>query len=202
VKTTLEHREWLLVEQEATDLGSSSAQTLLERAREMPGALRYTRKRDRVVLLGEQRNTSVKHLRSEDVPSIEQVESVLEASGLEWARREQSWAVVGLLREVRVTAVPGAVQLVAVLADWDEIAPECRDALAEFLLRAQASLCFARCEIGPTQARIVSQAHLSTLDVDLMDSLRGVTTGCQRLTREVEALLRPELARMYRAFHG
>src|SRR5688500_1770578 len=101
----LEHRSWLVVEREEPDQVSCSAQELLEGSRALPGTLRYTRRGRDVVLMGEHRsapptpssevmNRLLQNAASEEIPAAEQIESVLEASGLEWARREGAWAVV------------------------------------------------------------------------------------------------------------
>ena len=108
----------------------------------------------------------------------------MDASGFTWSRRASSWAVTvrdRQPREVLVIAVPGGARAAAVLADWDEIAPICRDALAEFLVAAQAGLRFARCEMDERRVGIIGFAAAPSLDADLVHALLGVTTGCDLL---------------------
>ncbi len=97
-----------------------------------------------------------------------------------------------------MSPVPGGTRATAVLADWDEIAPVCRDALAEFLLAAQAGLRCARCELDERRASLVAFVATASLEVDLTHALLGVAAGCDLLAREATALLRPEIAEIYR----
>jgi hypothetical protein len=143
--------------------------------------------------------------RTQAVPPPEAVEAALDGSGVGWCSRDDGWAVPATQArpwELRVRPVPGGVRVEAVLAEWDEDDRVEAAGLARFLAAAQASLRFARCELGPHSARVVSLAEGPRLETDLPHSLRGVAAGCGLLVREVRALLVPEVARRYLAFHG
>jgi hypothetical protein len=130
----------------------------------------------------------------------EAIEAALDDSGLPWSRRQSGWSVAvteRLPREVVVRPVPGGAQVQAVLAEWDDIAPACATALADFLKAAGAGLRFARCESDGRQARLVGFAATDTLDADLRHALLGVAAGCELMAREAAALLRPEVAENY-----
>ena len=136
-----------------------------------------------------------------DVPSEEDIEAALDGSGCPWSRRASCWTVNVTdrqPREVLVRAVPGGVRVTTVLTDWDEIAPNCAETLAQFLTGAQGGLRFARCELNERQAIVAGFAATETVDVDLAHALSGVAAGCELLAREAAALLRPKVAEIYR----
>lgn len=135
----------------------------------------------------------------------EALEAAIDASGLNWSRRETTWAVPatdGLPRELLVTRVPAGARVEAVLAEWTgDLGQDEAQALAELLSTAQAGVRFARCEMQDHSARAVSLAATETLDSDLTHSLMGVAAACRLLAREAEAVLVPEVARAYLDFH-
>jgi hypothetical protein len=135
------------------------------------------------------------------MPALEEtIEAVLDGAGWRWSRRATSWSVAvteRLPREVAILAAGDGVRVETTLAEWDEIPAICREALAEFLLAAQAGLRFARCELSDRQARLVSQVAADRLDEDLPHALLGVAAGCELLAREVAVLLRPDVAEIY-----
>jgi hypothetical protein len=134
-------------------------------------------------------------------PALEEaIEAVLDATGWRWSRRAASWAVAvteRLPREVTIVTAEDRVRVETTLAEWDEIPPICREALAEFLLAAQAGLRFAHCELDDRQARLVSPVAADRLDEDLPQALLGVAAGCELLAREAAVLLRPHVAEIY-----
>jgi hypothetical protein len=135
--------------------------------------------------------------------AAEAIEAALDGSGFPWSRRPPDWPIAmkeRLPREILVSPAPGGAGVRAVLAEWDDIAPACSEALALFLRAAQQGLRFARCEIDERQARVVAFAAAASLDADLPHALLGVAAGCELLAREAAALLLPEVAQMYLAF--
>jgi hypothetical protein len=130
----------------------------------------------------------------------EAIEMALDGGGLPWSRRASCWSVAvteRLPREVLVRSAPGGACVQAVLVEWDDLAPACREALAHFVAAAQAGLRFAHCECDARQARVTAFAATERLDADLTHALLGVAAGCELLAREAAALLRPEVAEMY-----
>jgi len=133
-------------------------------------------------------------------PDEEVIEAALDGSGFPWSRRASSWAVAvteRLPREVLVGPAPGGARVTTTLTEWDEIAPVCSEALTAFLVAAQAGLRFARCDADEHHARVMAFAAAASLDADLPHALLGVAAGCELLTREAAALLRPEVAEIY-----
>jgi hypothetical protein len=217
---------WLTLHRPEPALAAASlrvpAQELLARTAELPGNWRYVHGPGRSIeLLGEvpwpggEDGLEVARLelgrltgsspRTQAVPAPEAVEAALEGSGVPWCSRDEGWAVPATQArpwELRVRPVPGGVRVETILAEWDEEDPVEVAALARFLAAAQAALRFARCELGPHSTRVVSLAETSRLETDLPHSLRAVAAGCGLLVREVRALLVPEAARRYLAFHA
>jgi hypothetical protein len=134
-------------------------------------------------------------------PTVEEaIEAVLDDSGFPWSRRPSCWSVAvtaRLPREIVVRPVPGGAQVQTILAEWDDIAPVCATALADFLGAAGAGLRFALCESDDRQARLVGFAATDALGEELPDALLGVAAGCELMAREAAALLRPEVAENY-----
>jgi hypothetical protein len=213
---TAEGGGWLTLRRRAPTLRGLSAAELLQRTARSPGNVRYAVDADEPYLLEEVRSRNGLTLgKAGDVffglfphpvalpaepPSDELIEAAIDGGGFPWARRASSWSVVVTARqprEVLVSPVPGGVRVTTTLAEWDEIAPVCREALAEFLVAAQAGLRFARCEADEAHARVVAFAAAATLDADLPHALLGVAAGCELLAREAAALLRPEVAESY-----
>jgi hypothetical protein len=128
------------------------------------------------------------------------VEDILTQSGLAYVRRDSAWAVApaaGLPREILVQPHPGGVKVEAILTTWDTITSESNEALAEFLVTAEARLRWARCELSAHSAHVICQIRTEDLDLHLMHGLRGVAAAAQMLAREASALLVPELAHIY-----
>jgi len=215
VKFTAEGGGWLTLRRPEPALRGAAPSELLHRARTLPGHLRYVSEAEETFLLGEVRNVDglpfgaarerllqiLDETVADEAPPDETIEAALDASGFAWTRRDASWAVVvrdRLAREVLVSPVCGGVRATAVLADWDDIASSCRDALAAFLVSAQAGLRCARCELDERRASIVALVATAGLEVDLTHALLGVAAGCDLLAREAASLLRPEVAEIYR----
>jgi hypothetical protein len=140
----------------------------------------------------------------QDLPAEEAVEAALDGAGMAWCRRDAGWAVPATPAvpwELRVQRIPGGVCVEASLVEWDETHPGERGSLARFLMAAQVSLRFARCELGPHGARVVSRAETARLETDVPHSLRAVAAGCCLLVRETQAFTVPDVARGYRDFH-
>jgi len=105
-----------------------------------------------------------------------QLPTALDGSGFPWSRRASCWSVAvteRLPREVLVRPAVGGARVETVLAEWDDIAPPCSEALTQFLLAAQTGLRFARCERDERRARVVGFAATETLDADLPHGLLG-----------------------------
>lgn len=216
VTCTAEGGGWLTLRRRESALRETTPAELLRRAEALPGNLRYATDADGTFLLGEVRSVDGEPLdmargrllglldqtadpATSPAPE-EMIEAALDGSGLPWSRRASFWSVAvreRLPREVLVVPVPGGARAESVLAEWDEIAPVCREALAAFLVSAQAGLRFARCEMNDRRARVVAFAAAERLDAELPHALLGVAAGCELMAREAEALLRPEVAEMY-----
>jgi hypothetical protein len=212
---------WLVLRRPEPALAGLSAAGLLARTARLPGNLRHApAPGGGVELLGDLcydpaaevfpvARARLRELLTarpgREPPSEGAVEAALDAAGLAWARREAGWVIPPagpVPRELAVRRAPGGVRVEAVLAEWDALGEEPRAALARFLVAAQAGLRGARCERDDRGARICSWADARRLEADLGPSLRSVGGGCRLLAREARALLIPEVARAYGAFHG
>lgn len=215
VTCTAEGGGWLTLRRREPALRETAPAELLRRAEALPGSLRYAADAGGAFLLAEVRSADGESLdvargrllglldRAHDPAAPapdEMIEAALDGSGLPWSRRASSWSVAvrdRLPREVLVVPAPGGARAESVLAEWDDIAPVCREALAAFLLSAQAGLRFARCEIDDRRARVVAFAAAGRLDAELPHALLGVAAGCELMAHEAAALLRLEVAEIY-----
>jgi len=207
---------WLTLRRRAPGLRKLTPAELLGLAARSPGNVRYTTDTEGPYLIEEVRSQDGLTLGnagemffgmgndggdSEAPPATDEaIEAAIDGGGFPWVRRASSWAVAGaarLPRELLVSPVPGGARVSATLAEWDEIAPACSEALGRFLVAAQAGLRFARCERDERHARVVGFATAVALDTDLVHALLGVAAGCDLLAREAEALLRLEVAETY-----
>jgi hypothetical protein len=207
---------WLTLRRRAPGLRKLTAAELLGLAARSPGNVRYATDAEGPYLIEEVRSQDGLTLEttgemffgllndngdSEAGPaSDEAIEAAIDGGGFPRVRRSSAWAVAvmaRLPREVLVSPTPGGTRVTATLADWDEIAPACSEAMGRFLVAAQAGLRFARCERDEQHARVVGFAATAALDTDLVHALLGVAAGCDLLAREAEALLRPEVAEIY-----
>jgi hypothetical protein len=213
---TAEGAGWLTLRRRAPRLRDLTPAELLQMAARSPGNVRYTTDANGPCLIEEVRcqggltlgaaGEMFYGLRGDgdeadaEPPADEVIEAALDGCGFFWVRRASCWSVAvaaRLPREVLVSAVPGGARVTTTLAEWDEITPRCREALAAFLVAAQGGLRFARCEIDERHARVVAFAAAGALDTDLAHALLGVAAGCELLAREATALLRPEVAEIY-----
>jgi hypothetical protein len=213
---TPEGAGWLTLRRRAPGLKRLTAAQLLELTAWSPGNVRYAVDADGPYLIEEVRSAEGVTLgtagelffgllneqgKRDAVPAPDDViEAALDGAGFGWSKRASSWAVAvapRLPREVLVSPAPGGARVAATLAEWDEIAAPCSEALARFLVAAQAGLRFARCEMDGGRARVVGFAGAASLDADLPHALLGVAAGCDLLAHEAEALLRPEVAETY-----
>ncbi len=215
---TAEGGGWLVYRRLEPALDRATPAELLARGVKRAGNLRYVIDPRRGVLLtGEVRSLdglTVEEARARldamregpadgPMPADEVIEAALEASGLAWSRRDTAWAVPAneiLPRELKIRSVPGGVRVDAALVEWDEIMPECSEALARFLVTAQAGLRGARCEIDASAARVAALVGTEQIDSDFVHALRGAAAGCRLLARQALALLLPDVARAYLAF--
>lgn len=210
---------WLTLHQPDPALTNASAQVLLERTAALPGWLRYTRTPEGTVeMLGEVRLDACEgdweraraRLRNQwekgpgPEPTEEAVEAALDGTRLTWTRTDAAWTATpeGEPCQMKLTRAPGGVCLAATVAEWDQLGEAEQRALAHFLTAAQAGLRCARCELTAHEARIVARVGGDHLDEDLAQGLAGVTTGCHILRFAIRALLDPETAARYLAFHG
>jgi hypothetical protein len=135
----------------------------------------------------------------------EAIEAILDGSGLTWSRRETGWAIPAggsLPRELHIVPGPTAIRVEAVLVEIDQIGSVQAEALTHYLTAAQAWLSSARYELDGGSVRVVALVQPAQLESDLEPHVRAVAAGCRLLAREVRALLVPEAAREYVAFHG
>ena len=133
----------------------------------------------------------------------EEVEAVLDESGFAWKRREGGWAIPAagrLPRPIEITRVPTGIHVEAVLVQWDEIGAVEAEAVGLLLCRAQLGLRFARCEMDAGQARVVALVAAGQVEGELVQALGGVAAGARLLSREVGALLVPDMARAFLDF--
>lgn len=91
------------------------------------------------------------------------------------------------------------VRVESTLAEWDELEPESRTAIARFLLGNRAAVRLGRTELGERSARIVAETPYARLEQDLPSVVGALPDHVRRLSREVEALRFPELAGVYLA---
>jgi hypothetical protein len=211
---------WLVLRRPQPGLLDTPPADLLARAKDLPGNFRYVPQPDGGVhLLGEVRSlaagATLDHAQERlaalldgppdgGEPTADVLEAALEASGLAWARREKGWAVPAndrLPRELHVGPTPTGLRVEAVLAEWDEITPAEREALALFLATAQAGLRGARCEMDGRGARVVAVVEAAQVDTELTCSLLAVAVACRQLARPAAALLVPEVAAAFLDFH-
>jgi hypothetical protein len=131
------------------------------------------------------------------------IEMALDGTGLVWVRREVGWAVTapgGVARELLVGRTEEGLKVDAVLVEWDESGPECREALEHFLAKAEKSIRGIRCRIEGTHARVEADVPADQVESELEGALLAVSAGCRFLAREARALLDVELARAYVSF--
>lgn len=134
---------------------------------------------------------------------VEEVEAALDDSGFAWKRREGGWAIptAGRLpRPIEITRVPAGIRVEAVLMQWDEIGATEEEAVGRLLCQAQLGLRFARCELDTGQARAVALVAADRVEGGLVRALGGVAAGARLLSREVGALLVPDVARVFLDF--
>ena len=217
---TAEGGGWLVLRRPQPDLRGATPAELLARGQELPGNFRYVPDRDGAVhLLGEVRSLADGATLDEaqerlawlldgalagGEPAAEFLEAALEGSGLAWARREKGWAVPAndrLPRELHLGIIPGGVRVEAVLAEWDELGPAEREALALFLATAQAGLRGARCELNGQSARIAALVEAAHIDTGLGHALLAVAVACRQLARPAAALLAPDVAAAFLEYH-
>jgi hypothetical protein len=216
---TAEGAGWLTLRRRAPSLRNLDPAELLQLAARSPGNVRYTTDANGPCLIEEVRCQSGLTLGAAgekfyglrrdadetdtEPPADEVIEAALDGCGFPWARRASCWSVAvapRLPREVLVSSVPRGARVTTTLAEWDDITPQCWEALAGFLVAAQGGLRFARCEADERRARVVAFAAAGALDTDLPHALLGVAAGCELLAREAAALLWPELAEIYLHF--
>jgi hypothetical protein len=211
---------WLVLRRPQPELRDTAPADLLARGGELPGNFRYVPDSEGgVLLLGDVRSlaagATLEHAQERlfemldgppagGEPAADVLEAALETSGLAWARREKAWAVPAndrLPRELHVTLTPAGVRVEVVLAEWDEITPAEREALALFLATAQAGLRGARCEMDARSARVVAVVEAAHVDSELACGLLAVAVACSQLARPAAALLTPEVAAAFLEFH-
>jgi hypothetical protein len=134
----------------------------------------------------------------------DEIEMILDGTGLAWTRREDSWAVPadGVARELRISRTEVGVSVDAVLIEWDEAAPEGLEALSRFLDATRPDLRGAYCGLEETRAMISAAVDRATLETGIPEAIQAASFGCRFLTRAAIALLTPELARKYLMFVG
>jgi hypothetical protein len=211
---------WLVLRRPQPGPLGATPDELLARGKELPGNFRYVPDPDGgVTLLGEVRSLAAGATLDDaqerlarlldgppagGEPAAEALEAALESSGLAWARRDKAWAVPAndrLPRELHVAATPAGVRVEAVLAEWDEVGPAEREALALFLATAQAGLRGARCELDGQSARVAAAVEAAHVDTDLTHALLAVAVACRQLARPAAALLAPEVAAAFLEYH-
>jgi hypothetical protein len=133
-------------------------------------------------------------------PADDLIDSALDATGFPWVRRDTVWSIAAtgsLVRELLVRPVPGGVRIEAVLLEWDEAGAQETEALDRFLRGATRGLRFARCAVDGKKVVVSCEAASGDLEIQLPLGVGGVAAACRLLSREVAALLVPELAQMY-----
>ena len=99
--------------------------------------------------------------------------------------------------EIEIRSVSNGVRVEGLMQTLENPPTAVGMALGEFLARAQVALRFARAELDGLNVRVASHASGGALELELALALAGVAAGCRRLSREVAALARPELAEVY-----
>jgi len=136
--------------------------------------------------------------------ALDDIEMCLDAAGLPWSRRDQGWAVPAagdVTRELLVLPADDGLTVDAVLIEWDEATPVCREALALFLANGERDVGGIQCVIEGTRARVVARVPADRVEAGLAEALKSVSAGCRLLAREARALLAPDLAGLYLGFH-
>ncbi len=137
------------------------------------------------------------------MPDEDEVASELSQMGLEWEHEMGQFRTTftcpgGMRCELAAAAISGGVRVSTTLAQWDgELGSECQAALTRFLDRANARLRFARAVINGQQALVESIATTDRWELELPDSVFGVTAAFRAIAREVDALLSPQIAGEY-----
>lgn len=198
-------------------MASLSATELLDESSKLSGTLRYARTSVGTVLMGQCPLAAVAadYQRAQDrlrdwvdgtmlqgEPDHDEVESLLHeyATGCTW--KDDQWVIAPGrgTSERTVRLGPEGVSIETQLAGWDSQQPQQREALAEFLCRAQSSIRMSRLELRETQVYVFSHVETAFLDSDLASSLAGVAQAYRSLEKVVNALARTELASAYLEF--
>lgn len=128
------------------------------------------------------------------------IESALDEAGRSWKRREAGWVMAGGPVEVHVVKEGDGVRVEAVLASWDALGPDGREALQSFLGRAEKSLRVGRCELREKGALVRAYLEGRRVEAELGAALAAVAAAAARLAREAAALTTAEVAAGYRRF--
>jgi hypothetical protein len=207
---------WLTFRSPQTELASHSAEQMLQETQRLVTPLRLGRCAAGVFLFGEAPLSSGENSQREACAAMkqwlrgqavtrktldaEEVEAALADSGRGWTRREADWIVpldTSVPVEVHVQCIPRGRRIAGELCSGeDPFAPIARQALAEFLCRAQPALRFARLEMDET-VRVVTEVNARLLDSHFSHGLESVAQACRALAAEVRALTNPELAGSY-----
>jgi hypothetical protein len=130
----------------------------------------------------------------------EEVEAALAESGRGWTQREADWILPpdgSTPVEIRVQRIPRGLRITGELCSGaDPLDPVARQALAEFLCRAQPALRFARLEMDE-RVRVVAEVEARLLGSHFPHGLESVVQACRALAAEARALTNAELAGVY-----
>jgi hypothetical protein len=194
---------WLHRRERLPDRDGASPHLLLEETARLPGTFRLALVGGCVELLGEACEGPCPSTTIGEEVTEEVVAGALESAGLPHKRREPGWVIPPgsqRLREVVLTPLAGGLRIESVLGSWDEVGPAEREAMARLLCRAQAQLRFARCELNDEQAVVAARLTAREIETGLPHAAAAILAAARLLSREVGALLLPEVAEGYMRF--
>ncbi len=135
------------------------------------------------------------------LPTADDIETELEATGIHWTRRGLSWALsLDFGITLTVETVAGGALVCGDLAVWETLSDDVADALAVFLADAQSRIWGARFQWHGAAASATSFVASQELERDLAASAGSVFDAVRRFGRPAQALLAPSLARHYLSF--
>jgi hypothetical protein len=135
----------------------------------------------------------------------ETVEAGLDGLGVPWKRRKSGWHVPVGPRwpcEVSLAAFANTLRVEAVLASWDDCSDVEAAALELLLKRVGADCPGVRFERGERQAIAWAELPEGFSERAVLETVCRVAAGARLLSREVSALLTPEVAERYLRFFG
>jgi hypothetical protein len=217
---TREAGGWIAYRVPQADVGLDAIRLLAMSAAPHAGNLRVAMEEGRTCMLGELRDPdglltlAEAHDRMfaadddwQGEVSREEVACALGESGFEWSQLEgepSRWKAAahdprGSRCELQATIIANGVEVRGLILSTgeDELAASSQLALSRFFVAAHSRVRFARFTLQPGEARAVSFAAASRLEIELSDSIAAVLAACRLVGREVLALTDATVAEAY-----